>query len=204
MLTIVIGKDSEGRHFKVHKDILCAQSAFFRFACSEEAQEIGPYLHEDNSIHPPTITPEEFQIYVDWVYTSQVSFDADNVIAEQLLLTDMFIIGKLLRDHELRVETMKRLIANIARTTEIPDPDYFSKVYASTEAGSDLRRFAVQWVLCCADREKLEKNIAEYPVEFVREFAVEAATQIPTLTSDKAAILIRELFMSETAFLWLG
>jgi hypothetical protein len=134
VITILVGEDTEEeQRFTVHKDMICAKSKFFRAACSERwptGREIIVRL--------PAGTPEDFQIYVEWVYTSRINIDIEDIEELQAKLTDMYILGDLVDDYQLRIATIERLMTNVLVDSPIVCPE-LHKVYEATVAGSPLR-----------------------------------------------------------------
>lgn len=190
MITILVGE--EERRFTVHKDMLCAKSKFFRAACSKRwASGV------EKIVRQPEGTVEDFQIYVEWVYTSKVTLDTENLDKQQARLMDLYILGDVLDDYQLRNATMKRLIANVRKGIENLKTDQLVKVYAATTTGSPLRQFIVNWTLRSLDRERIKLCIAKEPVEFVQELAVAALDQIATAKGHETFDLLTAMFEPE-------
>jgi hypothetical protein len=177
MITIVVGEDE--RRFTVHKDMLCAKSKFSKAACSERwASGI------EKVVRQPEGTAEDFQIYVEWVYTSKISLHTDEIGKQQAKLMDMYILGDVLDDYQLRNASMRRLIANTRKEMTILTSRQVHKVYEATTTGSPLRKFIVNWLLSSFDRDDLKASIASEPAEFVRELALAALQRIEHENTD--------------------
>jgi len=179
MITILVGE--EEHRFTAHKDMLCAKSKFFKAACSKVWAS-----GREKIVRQPEGAPEDFQIYVEWVYTSKISLDTDDLDEQQVRLMDLYILADVIDDYQLRNATMKRLIANARMGIKNFPREQLLKVYAATMAGSPLRRFIVNWALTTFDRDKIESYIAHEPAEFVQELAVAAVEQVAPMDADEA------------------
>lgn len=190
MITILVGE--EEHRFTVHKDMICAKSKFFRAACSERwASGV------EKIVRQPEGTVEDFQIYVEWVYTSKVTLDTEDLDKQQARLMDLYILGDIVDDYQLRNATMKRLIANVRKGVESVQSSQLVKVYAATMTGSPLRRFIVDWTLRNFDRESIKLYIAQDPAEFVQELAVAALDQVETVEDYETFDLMMAMFEPE-------
>lgn len=190
LITILVGE--EEHHFKAHKDMLCAKSKFFKAACSKVWAS-----GREKVVRQPEGAPEDFQIYVEWVYTSKLSLDADGIEKQQARLMDLYILGDSIDNYQLRNATMKRLIANTRKGIQHIERDQVHKVYAATTTGSALRQFLVNWILTCFSRDAIKLNIAQEPSEFVQELAVAAMEQIAPTDDDEAFEFLTVMFERE-------
>lgn len=93
---------------------------------------------------------------------------------------DLYILGDVVDDYQLRNATMRRLIANIRKGIENFKSDQVAKVYAATMTGSPLRQFLINWTLRSFDRDHIKLHIAQQPAEFAQELLLAALDQIET------------------------
>jgi hypothetical protein len=190
MITILVGEDEH--RFTVHKDMLCAKSKFFRAACSERwASGV------EKAVRQPEGTAEDFQIYVEWVYTSKISLHTEEIDKQQAKLMDMYILGDVVDDYQLRNASMRRLIANTRKEMTILTSRQVHKVYEATTTGSPLRKFIVNWLLSSFDRDDLKASIASEPAEFVRELALAALQRIEPEGTDEVFETLTRMFEPE-------
>lgn len=193
MITVFVGKGDGEQRFTVHKDMICAKSKFFQAACSKRWKS-----GKEKIVRPPDVTPEQFQIYAKWVYTSRVSVDEERLVDEQITLMDMYIFGDIIDGYQLRNITMERLIHNVRDCKYFPEAQCFDKVYAATPTGSPLRRFLVEWILYRASRKALAGEMAKWPAEFAQDLALAAVTQVPSTRKTDSVDLMRKGFVPET------
>ena len=190
MITILVGE--EEHPFTVHKDMLCAKSKFFKAACSKVWAS-----GREKIVRQPEGMPGDFQIYVEWVYNSKISLDTDDVNKQQNTLMDLYILGDVLDDYQLRNATLKRLIANTQNGLRL-NSEQLHKVYEFTMAGSPLRKFLVHWVLMTFEHDDIKAHIARNPAEFVQELAVVAVEQVESVEVEEAFEVLMEMFEPET------
>jgi hypothetical protein len=194
MITILVDEDTEGEHrFTVHKDMICVKSKFFKAACSELWTS-----GREKIVRPPAGTPEGFQVYVEWVYTSQVNIQAEDINEEQAKLMDIYILGDVIDDYQLRNATMKRLMANTRNGWKCVNSRQLHKVYAATTTGSPLRQFIVNWFVLSVDRDDIKLSIAAEPAEFAQELAVAAIEQIAPVEGKEAFKFMKVMFSPKT------
>jgi hypothetical protein len=177
MITILVGE--EEHRFTAHKDMLCAKSKFFKAACSKVWAS-----GREKIVRQPEGAPEDFQIYVEWIY--KISLDTDDLDTQQVRLMDLYILADVIDDYQLRNATIKRLIANARKGIKNFPREQLLKVYAATMAGSPLRQFIVNWALTTFDRDNIKSYISHEPVEFVQELAVAAVEQDAPMDADEA------------------
>jgi hypothetical protein len=190
MITILVGE--EEYRFTVHKDMLCSKSKFFRAACSERwASGV------EKVVRQPEGTAEDFQIYVEWVYTSKISLATDDIDKQQAKLMDMYILGDVVDDYQLRNATMKRLIANTRKDIKTLTREQVHKVYEATTTGSPLRKFIVNWLLTGFDRDDIKASIASEPAEIVRELALAALERVEPEDDEKVFEFLTGMFEPE-------
>lgn len=203
MITIVVGEEKEEeQRFTVHKDMIYTKSKFFRAACSELWAS-----GRERIVRPPEGALEQYQIYVEWVYTSRINIDARGSEHKQEMLVEMFILGDVIDDYQLRNTTMEALIASIQEPADdcIDDPlssvtttcYQLHRVYEATMAGSPLRQFFVNWIMKRSTRDSIKSLIAVMPAEFVQELAVAALEQIELMDDEEFAKFVGARFQPE-------
>jgi len=193
VITILVGEDTEEeQRFTVHKDMICAKSKFFKAACSERWAS-----RKEKIVRPPKGTPEQFQLYVEWVYFSQLNIDIENTGELQAVLMDLYILGDAIDDYQLRNATIESLIANTVVDSPIDCPQ-LNKVYEATTAGSPFRKFVVDWVVTSARHGSIKSNIAHMPAELVQELALFRLENIALMTTKDAIRFMKVMFKPET------
>lgn len=183
MITIIVGP--EERSFKVHKEVICATSKFFKTACSEKI------------LRQPDGTPEQYKTYVDWASTSELDIETEDPDLQLSGLIDLFILGDVLDDYQFRNATMEQLIATTLGSTHSFSFEQLDKVYAATVAGSPLRLFVVWWLLVNMNHRHFKSNVAQYPAELVQEVAVANLERHAQLTDKESVRLLRVLVKPE-------
>lgn len=190
MITILVGE--EEHPFTVHKDMLCAKSKFFKAACSRIWAS-----GREKVVRPPEGTPQQFQMYVSWVYSSRLDVDAEDPDKQLADLIGMFILGDVLDDHQLRNATMQCLITTTLGSTHSFSVDQLDKVYAATPVGSPLRQFVVWWLLVNVKHDSLKDNVAQYPEELVQELALASLERTAVLNDRESVRLLKLVIKPE-------
>lgn len=191
-ITLLVG--DKRQRFVVHRELLCAKSKFFSDTCSASWNPGAECLAE-----LPTATPEEFQLYTEWIYSSGICVDtlADTPMKRQVVLMEMYIIGGFFDDRELRNAAMECLIINLSQCNGLPTAKCVAKIYETTPASSPLRRFLMKWFTCRASRADLKKNISDFPSEFVGELAMGLMERVVALNEKDTVAPMREMFKPE-------
>lgn len=132
-----------------------------------------------------------------WVYTSRVSLDTNDTDKEQNKLMDMYNLGDMVDDYQLRNASMKRSIANTRKEIKTLTRQQVHKVYEATMTGSSLRKFIINWLLTGFDRDHIKASIAQELAEFVREFALAALERIELEDDDEVFESLTAMFEPE-------
>jgi hypothetical protein len=168
-LTVLVG--DERKPFMVHKDKICAKSNFFGAACSEAYK---PWAAVDDTIvRLAEESPEQFEIYVEWLYKSQVH--VSNAISgnEEIGLMHLYLLGVALGDCQFRNAVIERLTKSLNLMDEFPTFKEIGEVYAKTSTGSPLRPFLVIFAMHIHDPKApgAAEIMVQWPGEFLAELS---------------------------------
>jgi hypothetical protein len=130
----------------LHEGIICARSEFFRRALGGNWAE-----REDRLVRFPEDCPKVFGIYVNFVYTNEISaatelpageyakvIQLDN---EYLALSKLYVLCEKLQDTRAKNAITRAFIANSAKKDEqgiwyVPSPSMVNILYDGTSCGS--------------------------------------------------------------------
>lgn len=90
------------------------------------------------------------------------------------LLVDLYLLGDLLDDIQLRNSTTRTLynILTDEKSKSLPSTAINDKVWSSTPSGSLLRKLLVDSTITSLEKDEFAKSVATDPPEFVQEIAV--------------------------------
>jgi hypothetical protein len=121
-----------------------------------------------------------FESYIDWAYSDTLVAEStvDHTIA---MMIDLYLIGDKLEDIKLRNKILKALHSHATIDLLQPDADDITKIWHSTPPSSLLRKWVLDVAISRLCRESFEDSLTDYPSDFVRELALKALQQIPTI-----------------------
>ncbi|KAF3005129.1 hypothetical protein E8E13_010297 [Curvularia kusanoi] len=176
---VIVGTDDLLKRLIVHKQLLIDRSLYFKKALSGawvEAQEQKVRLPEDD--------PATFQVYVNLLYTDQISLspvdsskDANLAAQEEFEdLIDLYVLAEKLQD----VNTKNKAIAALLGSTfevrsdgleYLPGIDAIERAYKNTTSESLLRKLIVDlWTEFGASGGVVRDE--EYPSEFLHDMVI--------------------------------
>lgn len=134
---------------RVHKDLICKSSAFFRSALShgwKESKEQTVRLVEED--------PEIFELYIHWLYRGMIAaFSArpdDFGMAQYLQMARAYVLGDKLQDDDfcdaaidVFMEGCQQAAWGIGCDTEICRDEVITNIYDNTPESSKLRQMVV-------------------------------------------------------------
>lgn len=171
--------ENDSRQFFVREDTICARSGLFRAMVSSFSRG------EEKVVRLPTISSDEFRMYIRWLKTKRVSlktwFDRTgrnlNITEQEELQAymDIYVLAESFDDLKLRRFVMKVFIKNCPDLSTIPGSEWCTLIWKQTSQGSVLRAFLVEWTFFryawLAKSEQFAREALSYPEEFREEFA---------------------------------
>lgn len=180
----------EEKLFTVHRDVICAKSKFFKAACSawEEDQTITVSL--------PKVDEKLFQNYVDWTYGNTL-MAAPTVDEDVEMAIKLNLLGDVLDDVRLRNRTIKALTSLSAINKKAPNAADTKAIWAETTTRSLLRKWVVGEMIMRGNRDRFERDVADYPPELVQEVALKLLKQKATTSSKSFQATLSEYLEAE-------
>lgn len=121
-ITVLVGPDRN--RFTIHQDAICDNSKFFKAACSKRWLE-----GQEKLVHLLEVKIEVFQAYCKWVYLGLMPVThcsreskVEGITAEQGLLINLYLLGDLLDDFQLRRVATKTFYRCLKATGGLPGP----------------------------------------------------------------------------------
>ncbi|GME65788.1 Btb poz domain containing protein [Neofusicoccum parvum] len=172
-LTVLVGEDKKA--FFVHRKLICEFSSFFRAACN------GPWKEsEEGIVTLPEDGPEEFGIYLKWLYTNELidkNASTENdahgnpyQIGRPNTLARAYVIGDKIQDILFKNAAIGALIQQISTTKSYPT-GLAQYVYENTPEKSPLRRLLVDFYAYGStskwyEKSDPERDINAAPIDF--------------------------------------
>lgn len=117
----------ETQEFTVHRHLVCANSKFFKAACSKLWAE-----GKEKVVRLPEVKLDAFQAYLVWVYTGKVVFNRQAPRHQLRDTIDLYLLGDVLDDLLLRNTAMRTLVIHIPVWNVIPSVRLVNHIWAST------------------------------------------------------------------------
>ena len=161
--------------FKVHKQVLCSSSDYFKAAlkqCWHESDGIPLTLPEHDA--------EVFHLYINWLYSRKIETtqgDNPTQFAQYELLSKAAVFGEVLQDIEFKDHVMDTFVvlANMSNPLGIrwiPPAKSVSRIFDNLPKDSGGRRLMVDLYVCAANEESLKGTDKEdYCWEFLLELS---------------------------------
>jgi hypothetical protein len=182
IITVLVG--SEEHRFRVHKDVICAKSKFFRAACSDrwlEGQEKIVRLPEARS-------KLAFQMYVDWTYIDELDIDRGMSRTAQSRfmskLIELYLIGDVLDDLKLRNKTLGLLNAQICQGDLHLGINHCVLIWDHTTSSSFLWKWAVDAIVATMDPIAFEISSDRWPTDLSVQIAIKLMNQNGDIDAD--------------------
>lgn len=174
-------RTTETQEFTVHRHLVCANSKFFEAACSKLWAE-----GKEKIVRLPEVKVDAFQAYLVWVYTGKVVFNGEAPRHKLRAIIDLYLLGDVLDDLLLRNTAMRSLVIHIPGWSVIPSVGLVNHIWASTPAGSPLRRVIIDIIVKRVGRANLEHCVTvDHPAEFLHDTAVALLKQVPTVSAER-------------------
>lgn len=162
--------------FVVHQDVICAKSKFFKAACS------GWEEGEESTLRLPKVEGKVFQSYVGWAYGNTL-VAASTVDEDVEMAIKLNLLGEVLDDVRLRNRTIKALTSLSVMNKKAPNAADTKVIWANTTSKSLLRKWVVGEMIMRGNRDRFERDVADYPPELVQEVALKLLKQKATTSS---------------------
>lgn len=176
-ITILVGP--EERSFVAHQDALCANSKFFRAACSKRWLE-----GQEKTLHLPEVRSEAaFQTYVNWAYTNELVLAKSVAANESTIynnLVEIWLLGDFLDDVKFRNEALRLLHTHTIEAKSLLDYENYHIIWDRTLPRSLLRAWAVDSFIAMVSRDWFSKHANLFPAEFVSAVATHAIPRVAT------------------------
>jgi hypothetical protein len=183
---VLVGPEGKEESFAIHKDLICANSKFFKAACSKLWTE-----GREKIVRLPEVKVEIFQAYIVWVYSGKVSVNgspgssaADKASAELNETTELYLLGDVLDDLQLRNAAMRAWVLKTKIWNIQPATSVINQVWDSTLPGSLFRKMIVDHTIMRFDRGGFEQLSEHYPKDLLHSIAVALMKKIPTVNAD--------------------
>ena len=176
----------EKKSFSVHKGIICAQSPFFKAACSERWNRITSNGAKLEPIKLPEDNPEYFDIYLHSIYHDHVdvgdtkdSLPGEELWSEEVRLDQRLVETYILADKLGDVVTTNALIDELINESDkarrIPANSTVVSVVGNVHNNSLLYRLFLDYFIYEIDEIQLRKTIDDglVPATFLLEALAE-------------------------------
>ena len=123
-----------------------------------------------------------FESYINWAYSDTLV--AESTVDDNIdMMIDLYLLGDKLEDIKLRNKTLKALHSYATIDKIQPGAHAITEIWRGTPPSSLLRKWALDVTISRLGRKSFEDELTDYPSEFVRELALKALQQIPTIAS---------------------
>ncbi|TVY39959.1 Transcription factor [Lachnellula subtilissima] len=173
--------------FGIQKDLLCAQSPYFRDELAKEGDNKVEYV-----LKVPDTTVEIFGCFQNFIYTGEVyNRRGGKEMPEYTLLLGVWKLATKLQMAPLRVAVLDSMAERRQRTNMIPGIELLEAAWKETEQGSGLRKMLIEW---SAEHSEYS-NISFLSVHFVDlvEYARLILRSSPYVRNDFARSLPKEI-----------
>lgn len=171
----------ETQEFTVHRHLVCANSKFFKAACSKLWAE-----GKEKVVRLPEVKVDAFQAYLVWVYTGKVVFNRQAPRHQLRDTIDLYLLGDVLDDLLLSNTAMRTLVIHIPVWNVIPSARLVNHIWASTPTGSPLRQVIIDTIVKRVGRASLGHCVTvDHPAEFLHDLAVVSLKQIPNVSAER-------------------
>lgn len=164
VITVLVGHSEDD--YTVHKDLICAQSPFFRAACNGNFVEAA-----EGTVRLPDDEPETFELLLQWLYMGRVGDPKATKPLSWHESAYLYVIAEKLQISELKNAVVDSWITKSAETCEIPI-GVVAYVYCNTPDSSHLRRLLVDMVACAGSTNSLCKRKDDLPHEFLLDLSM--------------------------------
>ncbi|CAI6338471.1 unnamed protein product [Periconia digitata] len=183
-ITVVVGDEEEQRSFKIHEDVICDRSSFFR---SSMKPEWASMRSDPRTVELPEDSPNAFALYRTWLYSRKLPIlptpPTESNIEEDTCRSSLFgnppehyhtlahayVLGERLLDIQFKNTVMDTYVLFARGATGsryYPTNDHVRIIYDGTTEGSPIRKFLVDIWYCRGKVEWIE-NDGDLPQEFL-------------------------------------
>lgn len=127
--------------FGIQKDLLCAQSPYFRNELQNQGSDKVEYV-----LRVPDTTVEVFGCFQNFIYTGEVySRRSGKEVPEYTLLLGVWKLATKLQMAPLRIAVLDAMAERREQTNMIPGIELLESAWKETEQGSGLRKMLIEW-----------------------------------------------------------
>ncbi|TAQ85011.1 hypothetical protein B7494_g6667 [Chlorociboria aeruginascens] len=138
---VIILVGEEEIPYGIQKDLLCAQSPYYREEFSKPSLE----NKVEHVVKLPNTDVETFGCFQSFVYTGEVYNKRGGEIPDYPLLLSVWKLANKLRMAPLRIAVLDAMVERRQKTSLIPDTPLLIQAWKETDEGSGLRLMLVGW-----------------------------------------------------------
>jgi hypothetical protein len=178
-----VGIKPDKKTFLLHGQALRSSSNYFAIAMDVNCA----VAEDDKPINLPDITVEDFAVYAKFLYTGLL-FTKETNVAELARCLHLYKVANQLQAMDFRDAIVDALIETVLDFRALKGQCRFTAahitaIYAMTEEGSPLRKFAQNLCLQSKGPQGFEKKrLKDFPVEFQLDLLTAAAPFITSST----------------------
>lgn len=169
--------------FRVPKNIVCAESDFFKAACTGKWREASEKL-----VRLPEADPHIFGVYVGWLYTGRLDLSEcvndnplpkykeampnDDFAKATLRIVDSYVLGDMLRDSRFANALVDEFARLVEGSNLLPSHEnIISAIWLKLPQGSTIGRLLVDYFAVDYDPDLFADDIDRYPADMIKEIA---------------------------------
>jgi hypothetical protein len=176
---IVVLVGPKEHRFIAHKDVICADSKFFKAACSDRWRE-----GQEKIVRLPEARSKRiFQKYMDWSYTHELELDTvmsddDTVMSDEIRnktvdqLVELYLLGDILDDVRLRNKVLQTMNSFVCEQSLVLGPEMCHLIWEHTSLNSPLRKWTFDATVSLLSPHVFELYGMEWPAEIILHVAV--------------------------------
>lgn len=181
MVTLVVSSDEQ--EYYVHRDLITAESSFFRAALRKTWKE-----GSEGRIVLPNDTTEGFDLFVRWLYFEHIPFaefmlhcTSNAPEYHDEILIQAYLLGNKLEATNYKNAVVDALITWNASSEVLPRWPAVQELYQNTLAGDHMRKLLVDMYIWLGCDDKLDEALGETDPDFF----FEASVALMRLRNDK-------------------
>lgn len=164
--------------FGIHKDLLCAQSAYYQNEFSKPGQEDRVEL----IVRLPDFDVETFGCFQNFIYTGKLyNRDGGREIPDYPLLMNVWKLATVLQMPNLHSAALEIMNERRMKTSRIPGTPLLIQAWKETEEGSGLRMMLIGWAA------EHMRSAPEIRNQFARSLPHEILSELVVVMSDLPA-----------------
>ena len=165
--------------FGIQKDLLCAQSPYYR----EEFSKGGEENKVEHVVKLPEVSVDTFGCFQSFIYTGEVY---DKRIGMETpdygVLLRVWSLATKLRMAPLRMQVMNTMYERRMMTRHVPGPELLIEAWKQTDNCSALRKMLLNWAA-----ENM-RDVAEFRPQYAKALPQEILAELVIIMSDPASI----------------